>query len=223
MKLEQVGGVMPTYDDALSRYITDTFAHEDAALAAIRKQIPERGLPEIMIRPEEAAFLQFLVAAVGARSVVEIGTLGGYSGSWMARALPSDGKLITLEVEPKHADVAREHFALAGVADKVDIRLGDAHSELRVLSSEGPFDIVFIDAEKEGYLDYLDWALDNLRIGGVVAAHNAFRGGRLVAEGEQDPRVAIMRQFNQRLAENPDVLATIFPAGDGMALGVKRG
>ncbi len=88
---------MPTYNDALSKYITETFAQEDDALAAIRKQIPERGLPEIMIRPEEAAFLQFLVAATGARSVVEIGTLGGYSGSWMARALPIGGKLITLE------------------------------------------------------------------------------------------------------------------------------
>lgn len=214
---------MPTYNDALSKYITETFAQEDDALAAIRKQIPERGLPEIMIRPEEAAFLQFLVAATGARSVVEIGTLGGYSGSWMARALPIGGKLITLELEPKHADVAREHFALAGVADKVDIRLGDAHEVLPTLAGEGPFDFVFIDAEKEGYLDYLDWTLANLRTGGVLAAHNAFRGGRLVGEVEPDERVKIIRQFNQRLAEDPSVLATIFPAGDGMTMGVKRG
>ncbi len=213
---------MPTYDDRLSQYITDTFAHEDDALAAIRKQIPERGLPAIMIRPEEAAFLQFLVAAAGARLVVEIGTLGGYSGSWMARALPADGRLITLEVEPKHADVAREHFALAGVADKVDIRLGDAHQVLRSLSDEGPFDFVFIDAEKEGYLDYLDWALDNLRAGGVLAAHNAFRGGRLLDDEDQDDRVTVIRRFNQRLADDPDVLATIFPAGDGTTLAVKR-
>jgi predicted O-methyltransferase YrrM len=213
---------MPTYNDALSSYITQTFAREDDALERIRKQIPERGLPEIMIRPEEAAFLQFLIAATGARSVVEIGTLGGYSGSWMARALPDDGKLITLEVEPKHADVAREHFALAGVADKVDIRLGDAHQLLRTLSDEAPFDFVFIDAEKEGYLDYLDWALENLRSGGTVAAHNAFRGGKVLEEVGQDERVRVIRDFNRRLADDPSVLATIFPAGDGMTLAVKR-
>lgn len=213
---------MVTYDDALSRYITDIFVHEDAALASIRMQVPERGLPEIMVSPEEAAFLQLLVAAAGARTVVEIGTLGGYSGSWIARALPPDGKLITLEVEPKHADVAREHFSLAGVADKVEIRLGDAHQILRTLSGEGPFDFVFIDAEKEGYPDYLDWALDNLRPGGVLAAHNAFRKGELIDPNSEDPRVLATRTFNRRLAETPGVLSTIFPAGDGMTLGVKQ-
>jgi predicted O-methyltransferase YrrM len=214
---------MPTYSDALSKYITETFAREDEVLATIRNRIPERGLPEIMIRPEEAAFLQFLVAASGARLVVEIGTLGGYSGSWIARALPDGGRLITIEIEPKHADVARQHFQMAGVADKVDIRLGDAHQVLRGLSSEGPFDFVFIDAEKEGYPDYLEWTLGNLGPAGVLAAHNAFRKGALIDPNSTDPRVLATREFNQRLAENTSVLATIFPAGDGMTVAVKRG
>jgi predicted O-methyltransferase YrrM len=213
---------MPVYNDALSKYILDTFVHEDSTLAFIRDQTPLRGLPEIMIRPEEAAFLQFLVAACGARSAVEIGTLGGYSGSWIARALPDDGKLITLEVEPKHADVAREHFQLAGVADKVEVRQGDAHQVLRTLSDSGPFDFVFIDAEKEGYPDYLDWTLGNLRPGGVLAAHNAFRKGALVDTHNTDQRVVATREFNRRLAADDRLLSTIFPAGDGMAIGVLR-
>jgi O-methyltransferase len=213
---------MTVYNDALSEYITRTFVHEDEALATIRRQIPERGLPEIMIRPEEAAFLQFLVAACGARKVIEIGTLGGYSGSWIARGLPQDGRLITLEVEPKHAQVAEEHFRLAGVADHIEIRLGDAHRSLIDLAEEGPFDFVFIDAEKEGYLDYLDWTLENLRPGGVLAAHNAFRKGKLIDDDGADERVTIMRQFNEQLAHNPRVLSTIFPAGDGMTLGVLK-
>lgn len=213
---------MTTYDDALSKYITETFAHEDDVLATIRQQIPVRGLPEIMIRPEEAAFLQLLVAACGARSAVEIGTLGGYSGSWIARALPADGKLITLEVEPKHADVAREHFELAGVADRVEIRIGDAHQVLQDLSNSGPFDFVFIDAEKEGYPDYLDWTLSNLLPGGVLAAHNAFRKGALLDAHDTDQRVLATREFIRRLAADERLLSTIFPAGDGMAIGVLR-
>lgn len=214
---------MPVYNDALSQYITQTFVHEDEALVTIRRQIPERGLPEIMIRPEEAAFLQFLVAACGARKVIEIGTLGGYSGVWIARGLPEGGRLITLEVEPKHAKVAEEHFQLAGVADRIELRIGDAHQSLVDLAGQGPFDFVFIDAEKEGYLDYLDWTLNNLRPRGVLAAHNAFRGGKLIENDGHDERVTIMRRFNQRLAENPRVLSTIFPAGDGMTVGVLVG
>lgn len=213
---------MTIYNDAVSEYVNNTFVREDDTLAQIRAQIPERGLPAIMIRPEEAAFLQVLVAATGAHTAVEIGTLGGYSGSWIARALPKDGRLITLEVKPQHADVAREHFQMAGVADKVDLRVGDAHKLLRSLVPEGPFDFVFIDAEKEGYGDYLAWTLDNLRPGGVVAAHNAFRSGRVADPDNREAGVEAMRDFNRAFAESPRLLATVFPAGDGMAIGVLR-
>lgn len=211
---------MPIYDDKLSDYITTHFAQPDAALQQIMTAIPVRGLPAITIKPEEGRFLQFMVRANGARRVVEIGTLGGYSGTWLARGLPAGGRLITLELEPHHADVARDHFALSGVSDKVDVRVGDAHQLLPGLSSEGPFDFCFIDAEKTGYDDYLDWALDNVRQGGVIVAHNAFRGGALLNEADSDRDVEYMRRFNLRFAREPRLLATIFPAGDGTLAGV---
>ncbi len=213
---------MPIYDDKLSDYITTHFAQPDAALQQIMTAIPARGLPAITIKPEEGRFLQFLVAANGARRVVEIGTLGGYSGTWLARGLPVDGRLITLELEPHHAEVAREHFALSGVADKVEVRVGDAHALLPGLSAIGPFDFCFIDAEKTGYDAYLDWALANVRQGGVIAAHNAFRGGALLDETDNDRDSETMRRFNQRFATEPRLLATIFPAGDGTLAGVVR-
>lgn len=212
---------MPTYNQALSDYVTQTFAAEDETLKRIRLEIPKQGLPEIMISPEEAAFLHFLVAATGAKQVVEVGTLGGYSGIWIARALPSDGRLITLEVDEKHARVARENFEKAGVADKVEVRVGDAHQMLPELETQGPFDFVFIDANKDGYPAYLEWSLSNLDVGGVVAAHNAFAfGGKIINEDPSDKSVEIMRRFNQQLAQDPRLVATIFPAGDGMAVAV---
>ena len=212
---------MPTYNQALSDYVTRTFAAEDEVLRRIRKDILNKGLPAIMIGPEEAAFLRFLIVASGTRKAVEIGTLGGYSGIWIARALPADGKLVTLEVNQQHADIARENFEIAGVADKVDLRLGDARQILPELAGESPFDFVFMDANKEGYPDYLDWALENLGKGGVIAAHNAFAwGGKVIDEDIQDGSVQIMRQFNRRLAEDPNLVATIYPGGDGMAVAV---
>ena len=211
---------MPVYNEALENYVRSTFAVEDEALATIRREIPRRGLPEITVRPEEGRFLQFLVAACGARQAVEIGTLGGYSGTWIARGLPPGGRLVTLEKEPAYAAVAREHFALSGVADKVEVRIGDAHRLLPKLEAEGPFDFVFIDAEKDGYPAYLDWAEANLAPGGILAAHNAFRNGAVTDPSSPDRSVEITRRFNRRLAEG--FLSTIFPAGDGTAIAVIR-
>lgn len=211
---------MPTYDQALSDYVTRTFAQEDSVLACIRRQIPEKGLPAIMISPEEAAFLRFLVVAIRARKVVEIGTLGGYSGTWIARGLPEDGELLTMELDARHAEVAAEHFKLAGVDEKVEVLVGDAEELLPSLEPRGPFDLVFIDANKKGYPRYLDWSLQNLRVGGVLVAHNAFRRGNVLNEDSPNESVRIIRQFNQRLAELPNAVATIFPAGDGLALAV---
>lgn len=213
---------MTIYNDSHAHYITEVFAAHDAVLAHIYDAIPKRGLPAITIKPEEGRFLQFLVAACGARTVVEIGTLGGYSGTWLARGLPANGQLITLEREPHHAAVAQEHFALAGLSDRVEIRLGDAHALLPVLAAEGPFDMCFIDAEKEGYPAYLDWALSNIRPGGIVAAHNAFRHGAVADPANHDVEAELMRAFNRRFASEPRLLATIFPAGDGMTIGVVK-
>ena len=211
---------MPIYDDRHAEYITNRFARPDAVLQQVLTAIPARGLPAITIKPEEGRFLQFLVRATGARRVVEIGTLGGYSGIWLARGLPADGRLITLEKEPKHAEVAREHFALAGLGAKVDLRLGDANDLLPALAAEGPFDFCFIDADKLGYGAYLTWALANIRPGGLVAAHNAFRGGAVLNTSDESPDMVYMRQFNERFASEPRLLSTIYPAGDGLLMGV---
>jgi caffeoyl-CoA O-methyltransferase len=211
---------MPTYNDAHSQYVTEMFAQQDTALATIYDNIPKRGLPAITIQAEEGKFLQFLVRASGGQKAIEIGTLGGYSGTWLARGLGAGGKLITLEMEPKHAEVAKEHFKLAGVADKVDIRLGDAHKLLPKLKSEGPFDFCFIDAEKTGYDAYLDWALANIRPGGVIAAHNAFRHGDVLDSSKMDEVTKAMRLFNHRWSTEKRLLSTIFPAGDGTLVGV---
>jgi caffeoyl-CoA O-methyltransferase len=211
---------MTTYNDQLAHYITQHFARPDSVLQQILEAIPAKGLPAITIKPEEGRFLQFLVAASGARRVVEIGTLGGYSGTWLARGLPAGGRLITLEKSSKHAAVAREHFELAGVAGQVEVREGDAHDTLRGLSREGPFDFCFIDADKVSYGDYLDWALANIRPGGVITAHNAFRGGALLDTADASADNQAMRAFNARFASEPRLVATIYPGGDGTLVGV---
>ncbi len=211
---------MTIYDGRHADYISSQFARPDAVLEQVFAAIPARGLPAITIKPEEGRFLQFLVRAIGARRAVEIGTLGGYSGIWLARGLPADGCLITLEKEPRHAEVAREHFALAGLDGKVDLRLGDAQATLPALAAEGPFDFCFIDADKLGYGAYLDWALANVRPGGIIAAHNAFRGGAVLDAADQSPDTKTMRAFNERFAAEPRLLSTIYPAGDGMLVGV---
>lgn len=213
---------MTAYNSEISQYITDLFVGEDEVLSWVRQDSQAKGLPTINIKPEEGRFLQFLVHACGARRAVEIGTLGGYSGTWIARGLLRDGKLITLEKDAHHAQVARDHFAATGVIEQVEIRLGNAHELLKQLIPEGPFDFVFIDAEKDGYRDYFNWAIDNLRDGGVIAAHNAFRNGGILDGSSQDEMNQVMQTFNRLVAQNPKVISTIFPAGDGTLIAVKN-
>jgi caffeoyl-CoA O-methyltransferase len=203
------------------QYVTDLFAPEDDALRWIQAEAARNEMPSISIQPFEGHMLQWLLKLVNARKVVEIGTLAGYSGVWIARALPSDGKLFTLEKSSKHANVARESFKRAGVADKVQLMEGSALDSLRKLSAQAPFDFVFIDADKTGYLDYLAWALDNLRVGGVVAAHNAFRNGGIIQPKSDDDHA--MQRFNKALAEETRLDSTVLAVGDGMAVGIKKG
>jgi caffeoyl-CoA O-methyltransferase len=213
---------MPTYDNALEAYLRGNFAIEDDVLTTIRENIAASGLPQMSINPEDGRFLEFIVAASGARLALEIGTLGGYSGTWIVRGLPDDGHLITIELNPEHASVAANNFRLARLTERVDIRVGDAHQMLPELSTEGPFDFIFIDAEKMGYPAYLDWALENLLPGGIVAGHNAFGHGDVVNAADTSERTEALRAFNRRLAEDPRMVSLIFPAGDGMAVAVRR-
>ncbi len=212
---------MPTYDEALEGYTRSLFGQEDEIMQTIRAQIAVRGLPQITVKPEEGRFLQFITAAARVRKALEIGTLGGYSGTWITRGLAPGGRLITLEREEAHAAVAREHFKLAEVDDRVTVLVGDAHDLLPGLSIDGPYDLIFIDAEKEGYGRYLDWALDNLALGGLVAGHNAFSHGAVVDAEDQSERAVVLRNFNQRLAQDTRMVSVIFPSGDGIAIGCK--
>jgi len=209
----------PGVQRSLTQYIRQTFAPEDQALLTVRQNIVTHGLPEIEIRPEEGRILQFLAALIGARRVLEIGTLAGYSAIWLARALPDGGQLITLELDPRHAQIAREHFKLAGVADRVEVIEGEAHRSLARLAKCQPFDMVFIDADKEGYPDYLEWALDHVRPGGLITAHNAFRGGQLV-DSRPDDGTRAMRAMLETIAANNRLSGTIIPVGDGIAAAV---
>ena len=212
----------PSYDrnlTAIDNYVIDLFAPEDDALKWIAAEAERNGLPQISIRAHEGKLLQLLMRSVAAHRVVEIGTLAGYSGTWLARALPDGGKLFTLEKSSKHAQVARASFERAGVKDKVELLEGSALDSLQKLSAQAPFDFVFIDADKGNYTGYFQWAVDNLRPGGMVAAHNAFRGGHIIAPDSDDDRA--MREFNEALAHDKRLFSTIIAMGDGMAVGLK--
>lgn len=212
---------MTIYNEQLSQYITNLFAKEDPALQRSKEESRNYGLPEINIQPEEGRFLQILASICGAKKAVEIGTLGGYSGIWIARGLRPGGKLYTVEREAKHAEIAQAQFAAAGLHEKIEVKVGDAHDLLPGLREFGPYDLVFIDAEKSGYPMYFSWAVENIRIGGIIAAHNAFQGGKVAAPGESDPQTTQMRNFNQLAADDHRLLSTIYPAGDGTLVAVK--
>lgn len=209
-----------TDQQAFNQYVTEIFAAEDDALQWIQEETRRNNMPQISLSPQEGRLLQFLVRSVGARKAVEIGTLAGYSGTWLARALPEDGRLITLEMDSKHARVARANFERAGVSGKVELIEGPALSSLKNIQDRGPFDFVFIDADKGGYPRYLEWAISTLRFGGMVAAHNAFRGGGVINPGNDDDRG--MHHFNRSIAEDKRLFSTILAIGDGMAVGIKQ-
>lgn len=207
----------PEVQRRFTRYIRQTFAHDDDALLRVRQNTIAQGLPEISIRPEEGHILGFLARLIGARRILEIGTLAGYSGIWLARALPEDGQLITLELDPRHAQIAREHFDLAGVGDRVTLIEGDAHHMLAGAGlGDEPFDMVFLDADKEGYLDYLAWSMEHVRPGGLITGHNAFREGKLL-ETPPDQKSGATLDMLHTLATHPRLMGTIIPVGDGIA------
>ncbi|MBZ0278870.1 MAG: O-methyltransferase [Anaerolineae bacterium] len=204
----------------LNAYITALFAPEDDALRWIQAEADKHGLPTINLEAFEGRLLQMLVYLLRAKRIVEIGTLAGYSGVWMARALPDDGKLYTLEKSSKHAQIARSGFQYAGLSDKVEVWEGTALDSLQKLVAKGPFDLVFIDADKANYPAYLEWAAVNLRPGGMVTAHNALWSGRVLHPKTEDDRM--VDAFNRALAADPRLESFIIGVGDGLAVGVKK-
>lgn len=208
-------------DERLTRYVTELFAAEDPALARIRARNAAAGLPAIHISADEGKFLQVLLTAVEATTVLEIGTLGGYSGVWIARALPAIGRLVTIEQDPRHAAVAREAFAEAGVANRIRLIEGRALDVLPGLKPE--FDAVFVDADKEPLAQYYDWSMKLLRRGGLLLCDNAFFHGAAVDEADTSGAATGVRAFNQLAAADPRLVATIVPVRDGVLVGVKTG
>jgi predicted O-methyltransferase YrrM len=192
---------------AVDRYYADLLVPADPALdAALRSAAEELGWREGSVSPAQGMFLHLLARACGARSILEIGTLGGYSTIWLARALPPDGRLVSLEADPEHARVARSNVARAGLAGAVEVVLGRALDTLPRL--EGPFDLVFLDADKEHNPEYLHWALDLSRPGTLIVADNVVRDGSVLDAASQDPAIRGMRRFNELLAADPRVSAT---------------
>jgi predicted O-methyltransferase YrrM len=195
---------------AVDRYIADVIVPSDPSLDAALAASDAAGLPSIQVSAPQGKFLSLLASIRGARKILELGTLGGYSTIWLARALPSGGRLITLEAEPKHAEVARSNIARAGFGDVVQVRLGRALDTLPLLAQEGagPFDFVFIDADKANIPDYFEWSLKLTRPGSVIVVDNVVRKGNVVDPTSTDVNVQGVRRFNQQLAKTKRVSAT---------------
>lgn len=195
---------------AVDRYITSFLPHDDAALFGAMASSTAAGLPPIAVSPTQGKFLHLLARMIGAKKILEIGTLGGYSTIWLGRALPSDGRLITLEYDAKHALIAGENIARAGLAKQVEVRLGNALETLAKLEMEGlgPFDLIFIDADKPATADYFRWAMKLSRPGSLILVDNVVRKGKVVDAKSDDADVQGIRRFNEALAAEKRVTAT---------------
>ncbi|RPI22138.1 MAG: O-methyltransferase, partial [Chloroflexota bacterium] len=194
----------------VDRYFTQLFVPDDPILDAALKDAAKAGLPPIHVSANQGKFLAILARTVRACSILEIGTLGGYSTIWLARALDPGGHLVTLEANPKHAEVARRNIERAGLSHVVEIRIGIALETLPLLAAEGagPYDLVFIDADKVNYAAYLGWALTLTRRGSLIIADNVVRKGAVADAGSPDINVQGVRRFNAMLAAEPRLTAT---------------
>ena len=202
---------------AVDRYISDLLVGADPALDGALAASAAAGLPAIAVAPPQGKLLMILARAMGARTILEIGTLGGYSTIWLARALPPGGTLVTLELDPKHAAVARENLARAALDHVVELRLGPASESLRGLLAEGrgPFDFIFIDADKPGYPEYFTLALQLSAPGTLIVADNVVREGAVADPASSDANVQAVRRYNALLAAEPKVTATVLQTVGG--------
>jgi len=213
-------------DPALAAWAEAVYAPEDEVLREIRERSEAAGLPPVQVGRFDGLHLEVLARAAGARRAVEIGTLGGYSGVCLLRGMGPEGILHTFEFDPRHAEVARESFARAGVAGRAVIHVGRALERLRDVEAGGPFDLVFVDADKGGYPAYLAWAEVHLRVGGLLLADNTFGFGHVhdpSGAGEDAPAMAPLRAISERLARSGRFRATILPTAEGLSVGVKIG
>ncbi len=195
---------------AVDRYITNQLVSSDPALDAALETSDAAGLPSINVSPNLGKLLHLLARIRGARKILEIGTLGGYSTIWLARALPADGRLITLELDPNHAEIARAKIARAGLSGVVELRLGRALDTLPQIAAEGrgPFDLIFIDADKPSNPEYFAWALKLSRRGSLIIIDNVVRNGAVIDANSSDPSIQGVRRLNELMAAEPRVSAT---------------
>ena len=197
--------------EEIDRYIEGLFGTSDEVLEATLRDSRRGGLPEINVSPNQGRLMRLLVEIAGVGRILEIGTLGGYSAIHLARGLPEDGTMLSLEIDEHHADVARNNLERAGLAGKVEVRVGDAHELLTGLveNDEGPFDLIFIDADKEGYPDYLNASLRLVRPGSLIIGDNTVRGGTVLDPQEETARAT--REFNRRVAEDSRLDGIVLP------------
>jgi predicted O-methyltransferase YrrM len=195
---------------AVDQYINEKLIPNDPVFEAALKASTDAGLPPIQVSPPQGKLIHLLGRLLGARQILEIGTLGGYSTIWLARALPPGGRLLTLESDAKHAEVARANFARAGLTGVIEQRLGPALDTLPQVAAEGraPFDLIFIDANKSTMAEYFDWALKLSHRGSVIIADNVIRDGAVIDTASPDADVQGVRRFNERLAAESRVSAT---------------
>ncbi len=208
-----------TGDPKVLAYARALYAPEDRVLVEIRERQERAGLPPISISADEAQIIAVLLEAVGAKRVLEIGTLGGYSGVWIARALKPGGTLTTIEIDPATAQVARETFQAAGVGDRVNVVEGDARTIVAKL--DPPFDAVFIDADKASLETYFHDAMRLLRVGGLLLCDNVFLDGRVVVDADRKPDVEGVRAFNRLASSDSRLKAAVIPVRDGLTFGIK--
>ena len=197
----------------VDNYIEGLFSTNDEALDAALRSSEENGLPQINVSANEGRLLYMLAKLSGAKRMLEIGTLGGYSTIWLARALPEGGSLLSLEYSPKHAEVARANIERAGLSDRVEVRVGAGLDLLPQIASnsEGPFDLFFIDADKENYPGYLDWAIKLSHPSSVILSDNLIRNGAVMAPASDDTAASAIAKYNRTLATNPRLESVILP------------